>query len=128
MIGIAAAILLLGTGRVMGASGIVGGLVDGSGRPHRAEMVAFVGALAGVPALIAAVTGGAETHLTDNLATVILGGLLVGCGTRIAQGCTSGHGVCGISRLSGRGIAATLAYMLAAMATVTVARHVLGWI
>jgi hypothetical protein len=126
MIGVAGAVLLLGTGRIMGASGILGGLIDGSGR--RGEAVAFVAALAGVPALIAVMAGGAETHLTGNLAVVVAAGLLVGFGTRIANGCTSGHGVCGISRLSPRGIVATLIYMAAGMATVAVARHGLGWV
>ena len=122
----AGVVLLIGTGRIMGASGIVGGLVDGSDR--RGETVAFVAALAGVPALIAGWAGGAATHLTGNLAVVIAAGLLVGFGTRIANGCTSGHGVCGISRLSPRGILATLIYMAAGMVTVAVARHGLGWV
>jgi uncharacterized membrane protein YedE/YeeE len=70
--------------------------------------------------------GGTETHLTGNMAIVIIAGLLVGIGTRLANGCTSGHGVCGISRLSVRGIAATLFYLLAGAATVIAAKSVLG--
>jgi hypothetical protein len=126
MIGTAGAVLLLGTGRVMGASGILASLVDGSAGPRRAETAAFVAALAGVPALLALLSGGASTHLTGNITAVVGAGLLVGVGTRMANGCTSGHGVCGISRLSPRGIAATLVYMLAGMAMVAATRHLLG--
>ena len=70
--------------------------------------------------------GGAETHLTGNLWVIIAAGLLVGLGTRLANGCTSGHGVCGISRLSLRGIVATLFYLLAGAVSVLVFRHMLG--
>jgi uncharacterized membrane protein YedE/YeeE len=128
IIGTAAATYLLVNGRVMGASGIVGGLVDGSGWSTWAERVAFVAGLVAVPALVVWVIGGAETHLTGNLAVVVIAGLLVGLGTRIANGCTSGHGVCGISRLSLRGIVATVFYILAGGATVLLFRHVLGMI
>ena len=128
MIGIAGAILLLGAGRIMGASGILGELIRESDADGRSERIVFVVALAGVPALIVALGQGAATHLTGNLAVVVAAGLLVGFGTRLARGCTSGHGVCGISRLSPRGIAATVAYMAAGMATVALTRHVLGWV
>jgi len=111
MIGGAAALYLLGAGRIMGASGVLGALVDGSGRSL--DRVAFVAGLVGVPAVLAVALGGAQTHLTSNLGAVIVAGLLVGFGTRLANGCTSGHGVCGISRLSPRGIVATLCYLLA---------------
>ena len=81
-----------------------------------------------MPAGAAALWGGAETHLTDNWALIILGGLLVGLGTRLANGCTSGHGVCGISRVSLRGIVATVFYILAGGIVMVLGRHVLGWI
>jgi uncharacterized membrane protein YedE/YeeE len=110
----------------MGASGIVGGLVDGSGWSTWAERVAFIAGLVAVPALIVPLIGGAETHLTGNLGVVIIAGLLVGLGTRIANGCTSGHGVCGISRLSLRGMVATVFYILAGGLTVVLFRHILG--
>ena len=126
MIGTAAATYLLVNGRVMGASGIVGGLVDGSGWSTWAERAAFIAGLVAVPALVVWLIGGAETHLTSNLAVVVIAGLLVGLGTRIANGCTSGHGVCGISRLSLRGIVATVFYILAGGITVVLFRHVLG--
>ena len=126
MIGGAAALFLLVNGRIMGASGILGGLVDGTGSKTWAERLAFVGGLMLVPAVLVLITGPKETHITGNLALVVIAGLLVGVGTRLANGCTSGHGVCGISRFSVRGIAATVAYLLAGGVSLFVFRHVLG--
>lgn len=126
MIGAAGAMFLLVNGRIMGASGILGGLVDRSGWPTWRERAAFVAGLILAPGLAALVIGGAETGLTQNLPVVIAAGLLVGLGTRIANGCTSGHGVCGISRLSLRGIVATMIYILAGALTVVLFRHALG--
>ena len=126
LIGTAAAIYLLVNGRVMGASGIIGGLVDGSGRHEWFERSALIAGLLVVPGILAFVIGGAETHLTTNWAVIIVAGLLVGVGTRLANGCTSGHGVCGISRLSLRGIVATAFYIGAGGLTVVVFKHVLG--
>ena len=126
IVGTAGAVYLLANGRIMGASGILGGLVDGSGRSTWAERAAFIAGLVLLPALAVAAFGPAETHLTPNLAVVVLAGLLVGLGTRIANGCTSGHGVCGISRLSLRGMVATVFYILAGGVTIVLFRHVLG--
>ncbi|MBD1202531.1 MAG: YeeE/YedE family protein [Rhodobacteraceae bacterium] len=128
MIGGAAALYLLVNGRVMGASGIIGGLIDGSGRDAWAERLAFLVGLVAVPALAVLILGGADTHLSTNPVVIIAGGLLVGLGTRMANGCTSGHGVCGISRLSLRGIVATVFYILVGGIVMVLARHVLGWI
>ena len=128
LIGSAAAAYLLVNGRIMGASGIVGGLVDGTGRGTWAERLSFIGGLVIVPALLSLLSGGAKTHLTTNLAIILVGGFLVGLGTRMANGCTSGHGVCGISRLSLRGIVATVFYILAGGLVMAGARHLLGWI
>ncbi len=128
LIGVAASVYLLVNGRVMGASGIVGGLVDGSGRDTWGERLSFLAGLVVVPMVLVILMGGAETHLTDNWGPIILGGLMVGVGTRLANGCTSGHGVCGISRLSLRSIVATVFYVLAGGIVVVLARHVLGWI
>ena len=125
LIGTAAAIYLLVNGRVMGASGIVGGLVDGSAGNAWQERAAFLVGLIAVPAVFVFFAGG-ETHLTANPLVVIAGGLLVGMGTRIANGCTSGHGVCGISRLSLRGIVATVFYIGAGGLTVVLFKHILG--
>ena len=125
MIGLAAAMFLLVNGRVMGASGLLGGLVDGSGRGNLGERAGFIAGLVTVPGALALLLGG-ETHATGNLAVLIIGGLLVGVGTRVANGCTSGHGVCGISRFSLRGITATVFYLLAGGLTVALFRHALG--
>lgn len=126
LIGTAAAIYLLVNGRIMGASGILGGLVDGSGRNEWAERTALIAGLVIVPAIAAVASGGAETHLTGNWGVIVIAGLLVGIGTRLANGCTSGHGVCGISRLSLRGIVATAFYVGAGGLTVVLFKHVWG--
>ncbi len=127
MIGSAAAVFLLFNGRIMGASGIIGGLVDRSGWGTWAERVAFLAALVVVPALMLPLYNvEVSTNITPNLAVVIAAGLLVGIGTRLANGCTSGHGVCGISRFSLRGIVATVFYLLAGGIAMVLFRHVLG--
>ena len=125
VIGAAAAMFLLVNGRIMGISGILGGLVDGTGRGNWPERAAFIAGLVAVPAVLGWLWG-ATTHLTGNLLVIIAGGLLVGVGTRLANGCTSGHGVCGISRLSLRGIVATVFYVLAGGLTMALLRHRLG--
>lgn len=126
MIGLAAALFLLFNGRIMGASGLLGGLVDGSGRDDRGERVALIAGLVLVPGAIVLFSGSAETHLTTNHAVIVLAGVLVGIGTRLANGCTSGHGVCGISRLSPRGIVATAVYIAAGALTVVALKSALG--
>ena len=126
LIGCAAAMYLLINGRIMGASGIIGGLIDGTGRGTSRERLMFLAGLIGVPGVVAYASGNATSHLTGNLGVLIVAGLLVGIGTRLANGCTSGHGVCGISRLSPRGIAATLFYLMAGGVTVLFARHIWG--
>ena len=129
MIGTAAAAFLLLNGRIMGASGILGRVVDGSGRNDLVEPLAFLTGIIGFPALWLMVTSTtAATNITSNIWLLVAGGLLVGFGTRMANGCTSGHGVCGISRLSPRGIGATLVYLGAGAAVMAIARHVLGWV
>lgn len=125
MIGGAAAVYLLFNGRVMGASGLIGGLVDRSGWSNWAERLMFIAGLVGVPYLLSLLIGG-ETYLTGNWLVIVIAGLLVGIGTRLANGCTSGHGVCGISRLSWRGIVATLVYVLAGALTIALLRHAIG--
>ncbi len=126
LIGLAAALFLLANGRIMGASGIVGGVVDGSGLGNLSERASFLGALFAVPAIIALFLPAPDTYLTGNLVAVVAAGLLVGIGTRLANGCTSGHGVCGISRLSLRGIVATVFYIGAGGLSVIVFKHLLG--
>lgn len=127
LIGLAAAVYLLGNGRIMGASGIVGGLVDRSGLNTWAERAAFLAALVIVPALMLPLYSvEVSTNITQNLGIIIAAGLLVGIGTRLANGCTSGHGVCGISRFSLRGIVATVFYLLAGGIVMVLFRHLLG--
>jgi len=126
LIGAAAALFLLVNGRIMGASGIIGGLVDGSGRHDWIERAALLAGLLLVPGIAAFAAGGSETYLTGNWAVIIASGLLVGIGTRLANGCTSGHGVCGISRLSLRGIVSTAFYIGAGGLTIVIFKHVLG--
>ncbi|MBO6602858.1 MULTISPECIES: YeeE/YedE family protein [Paracoccaceae] len=127
IIGAAGALYLLVNGRIMGASGILGSVVDGSAAgDDRTEKLAFIGGLVGAPALVALVFGANPTNLSSNIAVIIAAGLLVGIGTRIANGCTSGHGVCGISRLSLRGIVATVFYLLAGGISMVLFRHILG--
>ena len=128
LIGTAAALFLLVNGRVMGASGIIGGLVDKSGWHAWQERSALIAGLVIVPALMTMIAGTRPTYLMDNLLLVIIAGLFVGIGTRVANGCTSGHGVCGISRLSLRGIVATVFYIGAGGLTVVVFKHILGLI
>lgn len=126
MIGTAAAMYLLINGRIMGASGILGGLVDGSAKGVMPERIAFIAGLVIVPAFLAAAMGEVATNITSNPVVIIAAGLLVGIGTRLANGCTSGHGVCGISRLSLRGIVATVFYLLGGGLIMVTFRHLLG--
>jgi uncharacterized membrane protein YedE/YeeE len=126
IIGSAAALYLLVNGRIMGASGIVGGLVDGSGWSTWRERLSFIVGLIAIPPFFVPLYDEVNTNLTTNLWAVIAAGLLVGVGTRLANGCTSGHGVCGISRLSPRGMAATGFYLLAGGVSVLLFKHLLG--
>ncbi|OYX45401.1 MAG: hypothetical protein B7Z02_02240 [Rhodobacterales bacterium 32-67-9] len=128
IIGSAAALYLLVNGRIMGASGILGGLVDGTARTVAAERLSFIAGLVAVPVVAAPFLGHDATHLTSNLAVLLISGLLVGVGTRLANGCTSGHGVCGIARFSFRGMVATVFYLLGGGIVVLVFRHLLGLI
>ena len=126
LIGTGDAVYLLANGRVMGASGIIGGLVDGSGRSSAMERIVFLIGVFLLPIVLKPLYRPFETHASENLAVLVAAGLLVGIGTRIANGCTSGHGVCGISRLSLRGMVATVFYIMAGGLTVVLFRHILG--
>jgi len=126
LIGLATAGLMLLTGRIAGVSGIFGGLL--AWQPgDRAWRLAFVAGLTTAP-LIAALAGAPlpRPAMAANLVLVAVGGLLVGFGSRMGSGCTSGHGVCGLARLSPRSIAATLIFMGTAVVTVAVVRHGFG--
>ena len=119
MIGAAAAIMLLGLGRIAGVSGLVaratGIATDGAPWPMS---VAFVVGLPLGAALVVRTYGPVTAHFSQGIAALIVGGLLVGLGTRLGSGCTSGHGVCGMSRLSPRSLIATATFMVAGFATV----------
>ena len=119
MIGVASAIMLLGLGRIAGVSGLAARAagVTGEGAP-RPLSIAFVIGLPLGAALTALLSGPVETRFHQGFVTLIIGGLLVGFGTRLGSGCTSGHGVCGVSRLSPRSLIATATFMLAGFATV----------
>ncbi|KHK53711.1 YeeE/YedE [Ralstonia sp. A12] len=125
IIGLAAAVLVLGNGRIAGISGIVGGLLQ---RP-RGDMdwrIAFLVGLIGAPVIAALLGQPVVPDITAGWGEVIAAGFLVGIGTRYAGGCTSGHGVCGLSRGSVRSLVATLTFMAAGIVTVFVMRHVVG--
>ena len=128
LIGLAAAIMLLGLGRIAGVSGMAAratGIAD-IGAP-RSIAIAFVIGLPLGALLIARLTGGVETRFPNSIWPLIIGGLLVGFGTRLGSGCTSGHGVCGLSRLSLRSIVATGMFMASGFVTVGVLRAG-GWL
>ena len=127
LIGISAVLLMALTGRIAGISGIVGGLLPPAPASDRSWRLAFVLGLVAAPAILLAVTGDAMLGPpTVGVPMLIIAGLLVGIGTTLGSGCTSGHGICGISRLSLRSIVAVLTFILAAMITVFITRHVLG--
>lgn len=126
LIGTGGAVYLLANGRIMGASGIIGGLVDGSGRDTKWERITFLAGVFLLPVLLYPLYGAVDTHVTSNVYVLVAAGLLVGMGTRLANGCTSGHGVCGISRMSLRGMAATIVYIMAGGVGVIIFRHLLG--
>jgi uncharacterized membrane protein YedE/YeeE len=123
LIGLSAAVLLLTTGRIAGISGIAGAVLRrGSG--EWAWRVSFLAGLIGGPLLYAALAGHLPPARVAASPFVLVGaGLLVGFGTRLGSGCTSGHGVCGLARLSPRSFAAVAMFMAAAIATVFVVRH-----
>ena len=124
LIGLSASLLWLANGRIAGISGVIGGVLA----PVRGDVAwrgMFLVGLFAAPLLYRA-AGGVLPDLTSPapVAGVIAAGLLVGFGTRLGSGCTSGHGVCGIARLSPRSLAATGIFLITAAATVYVARHV----
>ncbi len=124
LIGLAAAVLVLLGGRVAGISGIVGGLLR-TVAGDRAWRLAFLGGLLMSPWVYVLLAGPLQPHIDAGWGLLLVAGLLVGVGTRYGAGCTSGHGVCGLSRLSPRSAAATAVFMAAGFATVFVLRHML---
>ena len=127
LIGTGAVILMLGLGRIFGATGILSGIFFFETRDEMAWRLAVVAGMILAPVLIFAVTG-AMPALTVPVspAMIVLGGVIVGLGTSLGSGCTSGHGVCGLSRLSVRSMVAVPIFMATAAITVFVIRHVIG--
>lgn len=126
MIGTAAAIMLLGAGRIAGVSGLAARAIGLGGGAPRALAILFVLGLPIGAALVTLVAGPVVSRFPMSLATLAVAGLVVGVGTRLGSGCTSGHGVCGVSRLSRRSIVATLTFMLTGFVTVAVLNMVGG--
>lgn len=127
MIGLSAVLLMMTEGRIAGISGIASRLLPPYGDRGFASRFAFVIGLVAAPFAVMLVTGhGVQQTVSSNLSVMVAAGLLVGFGTVWGNGCTSGHGVCGLSRLSVRSLVATLVFMITAFATVFVVRHVIG--
>lgn len=125
LIGVAAAMLMLLNGRIAGISGILTGVFSTSGQ-ERFWRASFVAGLLAAPLFWWLVVGRPEIRIDAEPEWLVVAGLLVGTGTRLGSGCTSGHGVCGIARLSRRSLVATLTFMLSGFVTVWMIRHVLG--
>jgi hypothetical protein len=126
LIGLATAVLLLGNGRIAGASGILRGFVKLELNDVWLERAGFLAALVAAPVIYADQVGRPVLEAPFGVAVMAVGGLIVGVGVRWANGCTSGHGVCGLARLSKRSIAATATFMVATAVTVFVVRHLVG--
>lgn len=124
LIGCAANLLLLLNGRIAGISGILGGALTQPGAGERGWRLAFIVGLITGAGLYSFLANGLPLQLQGNAPTLIVAGLLVGFGTRLGSGCTSGHGVCGLARRSPRSLAATLLFMAVAVLTVFLTHHV----
>ncbi len=125
LIGLAAAMFVLLNGRIAGISGVIGGLL----KPVKGDVAwraVFVLGLVGSPWLYALFAALPQPRIDGSFSALVIAGLLVGVGTRYGSGCTSGHGVCGLARLSPRSMVATVAFMAAGFVTVFVIRHVFG--
>ncbi|TFI59870.1 YeeE/YedE family protein [Sphingomonas parva] len=126
MIGLSAVLLLLTSGRIAGISGILGGVLA----PRHGDVswrILFIAGLLTGPLLYALMVGGLpDVTIDDSLPLLVVAGLVVGFGTRLGSGCTSGHGVCGLARFSPRSLAATGIFFAVAVVTVFVSRHVVG--
>jgi len=126
LIGMSAVLMLAVNGRIAGVSGILGGLLSGAAAAERGWRLAFVLGLITGAGLYGAVRGYLPVDLQAHGLLLVSAGVLVGFGTRLGGGCTSGHGVCGLARRSPRSLTATLTFMVVAIATVFIVRHVLS--
>lgn len=127
LIGVSATLLMLLAGRIMGATGILAGLFQPSSAPDFAWRGAVLAGMVSGPVVVWLVTGGMPAvQVPVPTAALLIGGLIVGMGVSYGGGCTSGHGVCGMARLSPRSIAATLTFMAATFVTVYLIRHLLA--
>jgi uncharacterized membrane protein YedE/YeeE len=126
LIGLSSALLMLLTGRIAGVSGIFDGLINPQAN-DRARRAAFIAGLIAAP-VTASLVGYTlpMPQMPRNFITIAGGGLLVGFGVRLGSGCTSGHGICGVARLSPRSIAATCVFMMTAIVVVALTHHVFG--
>jgi uncharacterized protein len=125
LIGLSAVILFALNGRIAGISGIVGRLLSGPA-DDRAWRIAFLAGLVAGPLVAGAFNAAFAPRIETSLVALVAAGLLVGVGTQLGNGCTSGHGICGLARFSPRSLVATLTFMAVAIATVFVTRHVIG--
>lgn len=126
-IGLGAVLLMLGLGRILGATGILSGLIFAENRSEFGWRAAMVLGMVLAPGLIFAVTGAMpEVNVSAGPAMVAIGGVIVGLGASLGSGCTSGHGICGLSRLSIRSLVAVPTFMVTAAITVFLIRHVFG--
>lgn len=125
LIGLASGLFILFNGRIAGISGILGGMLR-AGRGDRSWRLAFLAGLIGSPLIYSLAAPLPSVRIDADYATLVVAGLLVGVGTRYGSGCTSGHGVCGLSRQSPRSLVAVASFMLAGFATVFVVRHLIG--
>ncbi|NVD42841.1 YeeE/YedE family protein [Ensifer sp. HO-A22] len=127
LIGLATVLLMLTLGRIMGATGILSGVLLPSAPSDRTWRLAILLGMVSGPVVILALTGQMpDVDVPVSLPMLLLGGFIVGVGVTFASGCTSGHGICGMARLSRRSIAATATFMISTGLTVFVVRHVLG--
>ena len=125
MIGLASGLLILFNGRIAGISGILGGMLRAA-RGDLSWRLSFLLGLIASPLIYALAVPLPEVRIDAAYPTLVIAGLLVGVGTRYGSGCTSGHGVCGLSRRSPRSLVAVVSFMFAGFATVFVMRHLIG--
>lgn len=127
LIGVASVLLMATLGRIMGATGILAGVLQPANLPDWSWRVAILLGMVSGPAVVMLATGQMPVvQVPVSLPMLVVGGFIVGIGVTFGAGCTSGHGVCGMARLSTRSIAATLTFMLTTAITVYVVRHIIG--